>query len=189
MMDNPITARDNRPVSDLLENDLFLFLEQSEESFDCLVLKADFGSEGNETDSFEEVGTLEHREEKLSYSGYIKTKAVELPGDSESRSIVAMGGFSDGETDGTTFVFEDTQVPEQSLVVIKDIVGKDDDEQTITTIYFVIKILPIGKHGTAGKKHILIPFRGSFEDLLDTNGDNEFQPEEVGELGGFVAVE
>ena len=84
-------ARDYTDVSIHLSNDLYEYLSQSGECFECLVYKANIDSEGEQTDDFEEVGTLEQKETKLTYQGYIKTRAVESPRDLESHSISAMG--------------------------------------------------------------------------------------------------
>lgn len=174
------TPRDYTPKSELLTNDLFNYLEQSEDSFECLIYKANINSEGHQTDTIEHVGTLEHQETKLTYQSLSKTKAVELKADQEGRSIVAMGDYGSGETDGATFVFQDQTVPEQSIVIVND---KLASGKIITLVYYVLKILPVGKHGEAGKKHVLIAYRGSFHDLLDIDEDDQ-----TDDLDGLVTT-
>lgn len=165
-----IEPRNYIPVAEVLASDAFNFLEQTEQAFECLIYKPLMSSEGNETDDIEHVGTLEHKETKLTYSGLVKTRAVELPGDLEGRSIVATGEFGSGETDATTFVFQDTEVPEQSIILVNDVIPGGEIQ---TMLYYALKILPIGKHGAAGKKHVLIAYRGSFQDLLDDDLSND----------------
>jgi len=173
--------RDYTPVSNLLSSDLYEYLSQSEDSFECLIWKADIASEGAQTDDFEEVGTLEHKETKLTYQGIVKSRAVEFIGDLESRSINAVGDYGSGETDGTTFVFQDPEVPEQSIILVNDTLKSG---KIITSLYYVLKILPVGKHGSAGKKHVLIAFRGSFQELLELDES----PSQSGDLEGLEEV-
>ncbi len=171
-------------VTDVLQADLFRILEQSGESFEVMVFKAAMASEGAETDASEFVGTLEAQETKLTYQSPITCKAIELPNNMQGEFITASGGFGDGELqEATTMVFSDPEIPEQSLILMNEQVG----ESIVSSMFYVLDVLPIGKHGAAGKKHLLIPFRGDVMILLDANDDDIPQVHEFGDLSGLLA--
>ncbi len=169
-----------------LQGDLFRVLSSSTEAFEVLIFKTEIASEGQQTDDSEFVGTLEHRESKLTYASPIKANAIELPSDMQGELVSAFGSIGDGELEESTImVFSDPEVPEQSLILTNDLVG----EKLVTQMFYVLDVLPMGKHGMAGKKHKLIPFRGDVLSLLDSSNDNDPQAEEFGDLSGLLAPE
>ena len=171
-------------VTDELQADLFRIIELSDESFDVMVFKAVMSSEGAETDQSEFVGTLEAQETKLTYQSPTICKAIELPNNMQGEFITASGMVGDSELqETTTMVFSDPEIPEQSLILMNEQVG----DCIVTSLFYVLDILPIGRHGMAGKKHLLIPFRGDVMSLLDVNNDAVPQVHEFGDLSGLLA--
>ena len=97
--------------------------------------------------------------------------------------ITASGALGDGEIEEPTMmVFSDPEVPEQSLILTNEKVG----EEIVTQLFYVLDVLPIGKHGMSGKKHRMIPFRGDVLSLLDGNDDGIPDDEEFGDLAGLM---
>lgn len=159
--------RDNQLPASVLKNDLYTVLEQSSESFEVLVFKSIMSSEGAENETLESVGTIEHKESKLLYQGAIKCKAVELPldMDMQGRAVSASGELWDGELEESTImVFSDPAISEQSLILVNDLI----DKKIVTQLYYVLDVHPLGKYGTTGVKHVLIPFRGDVSALLSS---------------------
>ena len=177
---------DHNIPANRLQADLFRVLSSSTEAFEVLIFKTEISSEGLLIDDSEFVGTLEHKESKLTYASPIKSKAIELPSDMQGELATAYGSLGDGELEESTIMFfSEPDVPEQSLILTNDLVG----EKLVTQLFYVLDVLPMGKHGMAGMKHKLIPFRGDVLSLLDTNNDNEPQAEEFGDLSGLLAPE
>lgn len=185
-----IKPRNFNPVAEKLRADFFNLLELSNEAFEVLILKAKIESEGYQTDSQEVVGTLEQKESKLLYQSAIESKAIELiNNENELMFMTASNEWGDTEqADVSIMFFSEPEVPEQSIVLVNDQVG----EKVVTSAYYVLDSLPLNRHGTAGKKHRLIPFRGDIGALLkggDVASSEGAAPkdDEFGDLTGLLA--
>ncbi|WFQ78146.1 hypothetical protein PXH59_00425 (plasmid) [Xenorhabdus sp. SF857] len=159
---------DRRCVFHQIYSDLQKTLDINPHAFDCLLFKANLNALEH-LDKDDVVGNLESREETFSYSSPTITRAIELPNDSSSIQMMALGDGTDEGEDLFLMLIKELNVPEQSVLWIEEQIN---DETIHVRLLYIIKAEPIGKNGSGGFKYHLMPFDVGSDFLPD-----KFRPE------------
>jgi len=161
----------NTKLTDAVYADMQKTIEFSPAAFDIIIFKADpeAATTANNTEMIDVVGSLEARENEVSFSHPISSMALEIPSEGyQTELMVAMGGMSDGfQDDPIAMLILEPNVPEQSVIYIKEVIG---DTEKIKT-YFIDRVQPIAKEGLAGAKYYLLPFSMDHSVLQDAVDD------------------
>ncbi len=156
-----MSNRDYSELSRVINNDFLTMVDEHPESFDCLFYPATEVTENPVPQGYEDVvGALDTTERKIDYGSPVQSRAMIVPDEAITGSLIAFGSGTDVDTFSGTepivILIKEPVVPQQSVISWSERISIDDDSERVLS-YYVIESKPFGRAPVAGMKHYCIP--------------------------------
>ena len=164
-MSDPIIAdlkpRDYRAPQVGIADNIKKFIEQSPDSFECLLYRADITGQEVVTAEVDTVGSLESIERDITYQPPVKCRALAIPDDAPKEVDIEGEAQALTGVDPSVFILTEVNVPDQSVIQYREYINATEIRDiALYVVYSGWVGLAPGVH----PKHYCLPMQ-DFEDL------------------------